>query len=244
MEPKKIKDEKGKKKEGGEYGIIIGSGLASAICGVDKDLTAMMVWNRILRRFDPTIPNLEPPPSEFSQLATEHGIRCEPLAAEYFKKLMPQFELKPGGYWLHEEFPELYVDCPDRLLYDKEGNLVGLLEIKCPYGKLYTDIPPKYLCQCQYHLDVVKKAAKQVIKQALKCYFLAVKYDEKDPEKTKNPQYMLIEMERSKDYKKWMWPKLRLFSNCLMDKDREKKEPDYKLLRGAPPFVPLSRPMV
>ena len=228
MESEKEK-KKEEKKEGGKYGIMIGSGLASAVCGLDDNLTALMVWNRIMRRFDPTIISLDAPQSEHSQKATEHGIRCEPIALRLFQKLYPEYDLKPGGYWLNEDFPELYVDRPDGLLYDKQGNLVAVIEVKCPYGKLYSEVPPKYLLQCQYHL--------QHIKQAVKCFFFAVKFDHDDPENDTNPQPFLVEMERSKDYANWMWPRLYLFSKYLMDKE----EPNQNLLRGKPPFVQVNR---
>jgi len=220
------------KKEGGKYGIMIGSTLASAICGLDDHMTALMVWNKIMRKFDPTIISLEVPQSEYSQKATEHGVRCEPIAANFFQMIFPEFDMKPGGYWLNKDFPELYVDCPDRLLYDKQGKLVGILEIKCPYGKLYSEIPPKYLLQCQYHL--------QNVPEAEFCYFFAVKFDHDDPENDIDPKPFLIKMSRSKPYAKWMWPRLRLFSKYLMDKE----EPNQHLLRGTPPFVQVERVML
>jgi hypothetical protein len=220
------------KKEGGKYGIMIGSTLASAVCGLDDNMTALMVWNRIMRKFDPTILSLEVPQSEYSQKATEHGVRCEPIAADFFQKIFPEYDVRPGGYHLNRDFPELYVDRPDRLLYDKQGNLVGLLEIKCPYGKLYSEIPAKYLFQCQYHL--------QHVPQAQFCYFFAVKLDPNDPENDVDPKPFLVKMSRSEAYGKWMWPRLRLFSMYLMDKE----EPKQELLRGEPPSVRVEREML
>lgn len=141
------------------YGKIGGS-IVSAIIGQNPWESPLSAYLRLRKEVSPTPDNP----------AMERGRRLEPVVATMFAGSHPEYDVRYNRKGTEE--PEEYVDeehpfligHPDRLLYDKKGNLVAGLEIKTSnvsnskmWGTENTDsIPTNYLIQCQWYAGISK----------------------------------------------------------------------------------------
>lgn len=139
------------------YGKIGGS-IVSAIIGQNPWESPLSAYLRLRNEVSPTPDNT----------AMERGRRLEPVVATMFAGSHPEYDVRCNRKGTEE--PEEYVDeehpfligHPDRLLYDKKGNLVAGLEIKTSnvsnskmWGTENTDsIPTNYLIQCQWYAGI------------------------------------------------------------------------------------------
>lgn len=142
-----------------KYGKIGGS-IVSAIIGQNPWESPLSAYLRLRKEVSPTPDNP----------AMERGRRLEPVVATMFAGSHPEYDVRCNRKGTEE--PEEYVDeehpfligHPDRLLYDKNGNLVAGLEIKTSnvsnskmWGTENTDsIPTNYLIQCQWYAGISK----------------------------------------------------------------------------------------
>lgn len=142
-----------------KYGKIGGS-IVSAIIGQNPWESPLSAYLRLRKEVSPTPDNP----------AMERGRRLEPVVATMFAGSHPEYDVRCNRKGTEE--PEEYVDeehpfligHPDRLLYDKKGNLVAGLEIKTSnvsnskmWGTENTDsIPTNYLIQCQWYAGISK----------------------------------------------------------------------------------------
>lgn len=142
-----------------KYGKIGGS-IVSAIIGQNPWESPLSAYLRLRKEVSPTPDNP----------AMERGRRLEPVVATMFAGSHPEYDVRCNRNGTEE--PEEYVDeehpfligHPDRLLYDKNGNLVAGLEIKTSnvsnskmWGTENTDsIPTNYLIQCQWYAGISK----------------------------------------------------------------------------------------
>lgn len=97
--------------------------------------------------------------------AMRYGTDTEALARDnYYMQLADGLTVKECGFFKHYRL-DCYGDSPDGTIYDAKGELVGVLEIKCPnpntfmrYKALFAqgltlkDIEEKYYWQVQSHI--------------------------------------------------------------------------------------------
>lgn len=201
----------------GEYNVRVGGSEIGVILGVSPWAKPYSLWEKIIAQTDGTWVNDEeddPPPCV-------HGHDCEPLIAGMYRHYIiennkseaeQKLVMTDGGYYQHSdpELGELYGASPDRRILNPEtGEVERLLEIKAPYGRMYTHVKPEYMAQIQYQMWC---------SGVERCDFLAVKLDHDLPEKTipSKIRVFLARVYRSEEYIKWMIPRLYFFSRCLI----------------------------
>ncbi len=133
----------------GPYGIRIGGSEAGKACGLDKDRSPHTFYLKIIAELKNV--DLKDDSDSGESPATEHGHRCEDLVAEQYAKITG-YNLKDANYWISNEFPVLYGASPDRKVYDGEGEFVGLLEIKAPYGPAYKEPKAEHITQMMFQV--------------------------------------------------------------------------------------------
>jgi len=87
---------------------------------------------------------------------TAHGHKNEDVAANLFAKKFNK-NLVQVGILVNDNWPYL-TGSPDRIIIDDEG-FWELVEIKCPFFRVHTTVPPNYMAQIQMlmqlgHMDV------------------------------------------------------------------------------------------
>lgn len=80
----------------------------------------------------------------------EWGSECESVARDFFKKKYKK-EVNEVNLCIHPTFDWLGAS-PDGVLPDENA----IIEIKCPYDKIFDGIPDNYYCQIQIQLEVLK----------------------------------------------------------------------------------------
>jgi hypothetical protein len=189
----------------GSYGVRVGGSEIGDILNVSGFAKPLAVYEKIIaQRYGLWERDDESPPP------CVHGHTCEPLIAEMYARAMKAV-LAEGGYYRHsdQDLGELYGASPDRRILGPDGSVVGLLEIKAPYGRMYTHVKPGYMAQIQYQMWCSGLPT---------CDFLAVKLDHEQPEKTfpSRTRIYLARVWRSDEYIAWMLPRLLLFSKCII----------------------------
>lgn len=91
-------------------------------------------------------------PSDFLKWLMSEGHRCEPLILAQWNRLYAdRYFAFSSGFLLDTEHPDKFGATPDGLVFDYEGNFIGVIEIKyrAKAGLSATpdDIPLKYLLQ-------------------------------------------------------------------------------------------------
>ena len=197
----------------GDYDVRIGGSEIGVVTGVSVFSKPYSLWEKIIGQTDGTWEN-----SSETIPACEHGDACEPLIADMYARYT-KADLDAGGYYQHPhpQLGELYGASPDRRILSKggEGNpvpageTVGLVEIKAPFGRMYTHVKDDHMAQIQYQLWCSGLEY---------CDYVAVKLDHNTPEKTfpSNVRVLLARVYRSEEYIQWMMPRLFLFSRCLI----------------------------
>lgn len=190
----------------GDHNVRVGGSEIGVILGVSLYAKPYSLWEKIIAQTDGTWENDEeesPPPCV-------HGNDCEPLIAGMYKHYM-ECELAEGGYYQHQDsdLGELYGASPDRRVLGPTGMTDYLLEIKAPYGRMYTFIKPEHMAQMQYQMWC---------SGLQRCDYLAVKLDPNEPERTipSKIRVLLARVYRSDEYIAWMIPRLYYFSKCLI----------------------------
>lgn len=201
----------------GDYNVRVGGSEIGVIVGVSPWAKPYSLWEKIIAQTDGTWINDEeenPPPCV-------HGNNCEPIIAGLYKYYIMEHSkneaeqklaMLDGGYYQHPdtEFGELYGASPDRRILDPEvGVTTRLVEIKAPFGRMYTHVKPEYMAQIQYQMWC---------SGIERCDFLAVKLDHDTPEKTipSKIRVFLARVYRNEEYIQWMIPRLYLFSRYLI----------------------------
>jgi len=200
----------------GDFGVRVGGSEIGVILGVSPYAKPYSLYEKIIAQEDGTWENDEEQPDPCL-----HGHDCEPLLAGMYKHYIMEnskdeteqkLAMMEGGYYQHphEQLGELYGASPDRRIIDPaEGKPVRLLEIKAPYGRMYTHVKPEYMAQIQYQM---------LCSGIDRCDFLAIKLDHEMPEKTipSKIRVFLARVYRSDEYIEWMMPRLYYFSRCLI----------------------------
>eukprot|EP00730_Choanoeca_flexa_P000059 TRINITY_DN10027_c0_g1_i2.p1 TRINITY_DN10027_c0_g1~~TRINITY_DN10027_c0_g1_i2.p1 ORF type:complete len:290 (+),score=52.62 TRINITY_DN10027_c0_g1_i2:82-951(+) len=103
----------------------------------------------------PTSPSKSPP-----RRAMSHGIESEPIILEMYE-LLTGAKVRPAGLFVCDEserLGNLVGASPDGVLLDNDEKSIGLVEIKAPTRRLYSqcpdDIPERYMCQMQGQMAV------------------------------------------------------------------------------------------
>lgn len=91
-------------------------------------------------------------PSDFLKWLMSEGHRCEPLILEKWNRLYAgKYFAFTSGFLLDTEHPDKFGATPDGLVFDYDGNFIGVLEIKyrarAGLSATADDIPLKYLLQ-------------------------------------------------------------------------------------------------
>lgn len=147
---------------------------------------------------------------------TRHGHDSEDLIRNFYTE-MTGYRVEKGGFWRHKTIQ--YAACsPDGLVYsENKRDFDGLLEIKAPYGPLYSQakykraysqesIPGEYICQVQYQMWVVDKPW---------CDFVATTTDIQNPNQTKYSNSMFYRIFRNQQYIDWMQERVSYVWNCI-----------------------------
>lgn len=131
----------------------LGGSEIAAVLGLSPFESPFSLWHRKSRLLGPTVDNA----------LMEAGRRLEPVICEKFADEHPEFTVAPTGMWRSLCRP-WQIASPDRRLTDADqsadGPPVGLLETKFAlyddeWGEPGTDeIPPSYLVQTRWYLDV------------------------------------------------------------------------------------------
>lgn len=132
----------------------LGGSEIAAVLGLSKWESRFSLWHRKAGRL-----GQQPESDEM-----EWGKRLEPAIIRKFADEHPDLHVLPTGTWRHGHRP-WQIGNPDALLYDVELGVsedpVALLETKFAlyddeWGDPGTDeIPPYYLAQCRWYLDVL-----------------------------------------------------------------------------------------
>jgi putative phage-type endonuclease len=132
----------------------LGGSEIAAVLGLSKWESRFSLWHRKAGRIGPQAESPE----------MEWGKRLEPAIISKFWDEHPEFHVLSTGTWRHAERPWQIAN-PDALVYDVELGVseepVALFEAKFAlyddeWGEPGTDeIPPYYLAQCRWYLDVL-----------------------------------------------------------------------------------------
>lgn len=224
----------------GEYGVRVGGSEIGYITGVSPYKKPVQLYNEIVAKEEGT---WEKDPDE-DMSACEHGTDCEPLVAGMYKHYVladTEFTMSAGGYYQHpdETLGELYGASPDRRIVSPGGKTAYLLEIKAPYGRMYTTVKPEYMAQIQYQMWCSGLE---------RCDFVAVKFNPTLPEKTPPSKIRVYyaRVMRNEAYIKWMLPRLYYFSRCIILRQRPARDLYENEMTGRepPPDVPIDEVIV
>ncbi len=174
---------------------------------------------------------------------TEHGQRCEPIVAQTYATITGN-RITNANYWLSKEFPDLYGASPDRKVYlpkdpsylkedncnnnnsnrkDDDDDFDGLLEIKAPYGKMYTEPKRHHIAQMMFEMWTVGKKTW--------CDYCAQLIKHEDSEEEIGEEIMLKRIYYNEKYvEEWMLPRLFYMSDCIM----RGKNPDLTVYKDPP----------
>lgn len=132
--------------------FITGSNVNEILRPRESKTYEKLVWDKAYRI-----------PKNFSNEATEHGIKYEPKALELFSQLYG-LKVKQTGFVINDHHPFMGIS-PDGLIGDS-----SLLEIKCPYSRkiIQGRVPPSYYHQIQLQL---------LITERIQCYYFEAKFD-------------------------------------------------------------------
>lgn len=192
----------------GKKRIRVGGSEAGIICGLHLTVFPCDLYDIIIEGIDRTQEKKE---EEEKSDACKHGDLCEPIIADLYPHFIAN-QLKPGNYWLHEnkDMRYLYGCAPDRKVYLND-QFIGLLSIKAPYGKMYTDIKLDHMTQMQYEMWVTHKPW---------CDYMAVKLKHDHPEQDRRPEMLLKRVYKSEKYIDFMKDRLFLFHKYVMERER------------------------
>jgi putative phage-type endonuclease len=130
----------------------IGGSEIAAVLGLSRFESRFSLWHRKAGRIPPEVENNE----------MDAGKRLEPVICQKFADTHPEFVVVPSGTYTHPQRPWQIAN-PDRILYasqSEDAQPVALLEAKFA---LYPDdwgtegtaeVPPGYLAQTRWYLDV------------------------------------------------------------------------------------------
>ncbi len=159
-------------------------------------------------------------PSEYSLKMMQQGALLEPKAFDAFKKLVsggllaprltPTSRVSETGTWMfgdglvsdpYVDITPLFCATPDGLLYDADGSLVAVLEIKCPYaGGIYKDVLLDRVVIKQGHFVQVQA---QMAATGTRCaYYVCYSY----------PRLAVVRVAYNEEFVKWMFNELVSFS--------------------------------
>ena len=187
----------------------------------------------------------------------KNGI-LDSLTKEKFKKAW----LEGDTYWQHIEFSFFYGVSPDReiwempplerpiiwnnmwlphLLFDQQKKiqprLIGLLEIKSPWGAIYREPKEEHIAQCMMQMWIIRRTNPYL----RYCDYFVGKLDSKTPQDVSLAKFLLVRFYYTKKYIRWMKKRLYHFSSCLWHtlwsktKPRTRFEPDEKWIKSEPP---------
>lgn len=96
--------------------------------------------------------NIKKEPNDFLKWLMSEGHRCEPLILAQWNRLYAnKYFAFTSGFLLDTEHPDKFGATPDGLVFDYDGNFIGVLEIKyrakAGLSATVDDIPLKYLLQ-------------------------------------------------------------------------------------------------
>lgn len=203
---------KWKRHRKGPYDLRSGASSAAVICGVSENALLFSFYDHM------TSPEAEDEEEE-DPPACAHGHSCESYAADgIYDKLVAGVTRKPGNYFTHpNRYLAPFLGCsPDGQIFDESGeNRLGLLEIKCPYHRMYDRPKPEHVAQIMFQMWITG--------QTTWCDYLAVKYDQHQPENGAR-QVMLKRVYYSEEYvEEFLKPRVYYFLKCLLTRTRPPK---------------------
>jgi len=176
---------------------------------------------------------------------TEHGDRCEPIIAQTYAAITGN-RVTNANYWLSKEYPDLYGAKPDRKVYRKnnsnnaeegegeegeevynDDDFIGLLEIKAPYVKMYTEPKPEHIAQMMYEMWIIGKPWCDYCAQLIR------HEDSKEEEGDFVGEIMLKRVHYNEKYVAWMLERLLYMSECIM----KESNPNLTFYNVPPPEV-------
>jgi putative phage-type endonuclease len=132
-------------------GLCITATEIAAVLGLSPWMSAYTLWHK--KAGLPTPPFIPNP-------YTEWGVRLEPVVAQKFTEMHPEYEVVETGTWQHHTRPAQRAT-PDRL-FAIDGQIVGVAEVKTspqdadewgPAGS--STIPIYYQCQATWQMDTL-----------------------------------------------------------------------------------------
>ncbi len=248
---KNPEDEAGQRSFGvmkrGPCGFRINSSDMGTVCGLNPHKHPRDLYTEIRSQQDGT---WERQPMSRAQ---QHGVTCEPLLVDLFKKVTGH-DVEPSAFFRHyrEELAPLFGASPDGIVLSRgmdqdgepEGTPIAVLEIKAPTGEkpvLWDNYVPQIMAQMW--MSGLKYA-----------YFFSV-WLKQDPEGIPKEHYgvlgprstppgqtkaLLLKIDFSVEYMKWMLPRMTLFSMSLVNQKPPQEDlyaSEVTLRQDPPPYT-------
>lgn len=186
----------------GFNGIRLGSSDAAVAIGVSKYTKPMALYQYIVEHKREQLVKMEE--NEAKEFGPkEFGKIGEPIVIDYYK-MITGFEVEKGNFWKHEKYPLYYGASPDARVF-LDGKMIGILEVKTCFYRLYDTIPREHVAQTMFQLWVTGKPW---------CDYMACLLNHDNPNET-NPPNIILRVFPDPRYISWMAQRLLRFSKCL-----------------------------
>lgn len=191
----------------GPWGIGIGSSDAGTICGLNELKTPLQFyWKKIVTICPEMNILFKQEETEKDKKNFDHGHKWEDYIAKHYSEITGN-NIGPGNYWPHPKYPEVYGASPDRLIYNKSGKLVRVLEIKAPTKELYSEPKSEHIAQMMFQMWIVGTEEAD--------YAVGFVSPDSSPDTETFKNFMIYTVKRSEEYISWMKRRLFYMTKCL-----------------------------